>query len=67
VKIENIKRLAEQDLKFFPLDGDDVLEQLEKTGQYQGLTLNIDTTIDLYNPGNAFPFGTADSAPVVEQ
>lgn len=63
-KIENIKRLAEQDLKFFPLDGDDVLKQLEKSGPYQGLTLNLDTTIDLSNPGNPFPFGTSDSAVV---
>ena len=55
-KIENIKRLAEQDLKFFPLDGDDVLKKLEKSGPYQGLTLNLDTKIDLTNPGNPSPF-----------
>lgn len=60
-KIENIKRLAEEDLVFFPLKGDDVLEKLESTGQYQGLTLNFDTTIDLTNPGNPFPFGSAET------
>lgn len=65
-KIENIKRLAEQDLKFFPLDADDVLKKLEKSGQYQDLTLNLDTTIDLSNPGNPFPFGASDSAVVKE-
>lgn len=66
-KIANIKRLAEQDLTFFPLAGDNVLKKLEKSGQYQGLTLNLDTRIDLFNPGNPFPFGVALESLLVEQ
>ncbi len=67
VKITKIKNLAEQDLKFFPLNGDNVLKKLENTGQYQGLTLNLDTSIDLNNPGNPFPFDTIQDATLVGQ
>ncbi len=67
IDIANIKKLAEEDLQFFPLSGDDVLKKLEQTPQYQGLTLDLDTSINLNNPGNSFPFGSAGPIQVLEQ
>lgn len=61
ISVEQIKNLAKEDLKFFPPNGDDLFTKVENTDQYKGLTLDLDTSIDLRNSGNPFPFGQISS------
>jgi flagellar basal body-associated protein FliL len=63
-RIQAVKRLAEENLIFFPPDEDqqDILSKLQSNPQYEELDLEIDTFIDLYNPGNPYPFKVPESA-----
>lgn len=59
-KILKIKKLAQENLEFFPVNQTEanVLEELEKNQQYQGLSLDLNTSIDLENLGNPYPFAS---------
>lgn len=63
-RIKRIKTLSEENLRFFPI-GDsqqDILTKLQNNPQYDELDLEIDTFIDLYNPGNPYPFKVPESS-----
>lgn len=58
-KVQKIRRLAEENLKFFPLSTDEksILELLKENAQYEDLDVEIDTYINTKsNLGNPYPF-----------